>query len=110
MSGPWLSLCVPSTWIFVLYVKSSTQTTAEAAIGSTVLLITYAGGLFGSILVYRLFFHPLGPFPGPTFAKVSKLWHAFQLSNLCNHELLEELHQKYGEVVRISKSSGKECC
>src|ERR1700759_4536365 len=46
---------------------------------TTVLYTTFFTGLYSSVFVYRVFFHPLRSFPGPFGAKVSKLWHAAQV-------------------------------
>ncbi|KAL2802197.1 cytochrome P450 [Aspergillus granulosus] len=54
--------------------------------------------------VYRLFFHPLRRFPGPKLAAISHLYE-FYYDVICNGSYLykiEQLHQKYGPVVRIN--------
>ena len=61
---------------------------------------TYAICLWGSIIVYRLFFHPLRDFPGPIFARLSKLWHLAQCYDSKNHILIEKLYAQYGSFVR----------
>jgi hypothetical protein len=64
----------------------------------------YSLGLFGSIVVYRLFFHRLRNFPGPRLARITKLWHVYHVRDSTNHELLKKLHEKYGDVVRMGAS------
>jgi hypothetical protein len=59
--------------------------------------------MFASIAVYRLFFHRLGSFPGPTMAKVTKLWHAGQCLDGKNHLVLDILQQQYGDYVRTGE-------
>lgn len=66
---------------------------------STLFLI-YIIGLFGSISVYRLFFHRLRHFPGPRLAGLTKLWHAYQCRDSRNYLVLDNLHNKYGTFVR----------
>lgn len=68
--------------------------------------VCYLLGLFGSMALYRLFFHRLRSFSGPFGAKITKLWHVYQNGNSMNHELLEKLHHKYGEIFRV----GRSCC
>jgi hypothetical protein len=71
------------------------------------IFVTYPLGLFGSILVYRASrFHRLtaADFPGPFGARLSKLWHVWQCRDSRNHEVLDRLHQKYGDFVRTGKS------
>ncbi|KKA24572.1 Benzoate 4-monooxygenase cytochrome P450 [Rasamsonia emersonii CBS 393.64] len=58
--------------------------------------------LWTSMLVYRAFFHPLHKFPGPFGAKLSKLWTLRKVvqSKLRWYQVLDELHEKYGDYVR----------
>jgi len=57
-----------------------------------------------NLFIYRIFFHPLSKFPGPTLAKVTP-WYRFYHNYIRGGRLTEEtekLHKKYGPVVRIS--------
>jgi len=67
---------------------------------ATGLFGSYTVGLFGSITVYRLFFHRLRHFPGPRLAATTKLWHVFQCRDSRNHLVLDSLHKQYGDFVR----------
>ncbi|KNG90313.1 benzoate 4-monooxygenase cytochrome P450 [Aspergillus nomiae NRRL 13137] len=70
--------------------------------GSLCLLALVVG--FTIQTVYRLFFHPLCKFPGPKLAAISHLYE-FYYDVICNGSYLcklEQLHQKYGPVVRIN--------
>ena len=60
----------------------------------------YVGALFGSMFVYRVFFHRLRKFPGPFWAGVSKFWQVARVLDSRNHLLLDRLHGKYGDFVR----------
>ncbi|GJE91627.1 cytochrome P450 [Phanerochaete sordida] len=63
---------------------------------------TYWSALSLSILFYRLGpLHPLSRYPGPLPAKVTKLWHAWQVHAGKQHLYLQRLHDKYGDIVRI---------
>ncbi|KAG7091774.1 hypothetical protein E1B28_008177 [Marasmius oreades] len=54
-----------------------------------------------SIALYRLSpFHPLAKVPGPTLAKVSKLWGLWACSTGRQHMINKQLHDKYGSTVR----------
>ena len=64
----------------------------------------YFISLFSSIVVYRIYFHRLRPFPGPKLAAASKLWHVWQCRDSRNHLLLESLYQKYGAFVRTGRT------
>ncbi|TVY94170.1 Versicolorin B desaturase [Lachnellula willkommii] len=65
-----------------------------------VLVALVVGGV--SIVVYRLWLHPLAPFPGP------KLWGATRLPWIRNISRgwmwlkIEHLHEQYGSIVRIA--------
>ena len=66
---------------------------------------TYIVSLFSSIIVYRLFFHPLRHFPGPTLAAASKLRHVFKCRHGKNFRVLEDAHHQYGNFVRTGELS-----
>lgn len=59
-------------------------------------------GLFGNILVYRLFFHRLRNVPGPIAARVSRHYAAYHtVKDAQMHYTIQRLHRQYGDVVRI---------
>lgn len=64
----------------------------------------YIIGLFASITIYRLFYHRLKHFPGPTWASITKIWHAWQARHRTNYLVLERLHNQYGDFVRTGMS------
>jgi hypothetical protein len=100
MSGPWLSILLPTSWTLLFAVEFNNAAFSIAWIRSTLWILSYLFGVFSSIVIYRLVLHPLRKFPGPRLAAVSKIWHTMQLSNLQNQELMESLHLNYGDVVR----------
>lgn len=59
------------------------------------------GGIFISVLTYRLFFNPLNKIPGPFFARISKFDSLFRNTKFDGHRQLLKLHEKYGRFVRI---------
>lgn len=76
----------------------------EATKATLVATGVYAFALFASMLLYRAFFHRLKAFPGPYMAKLSKLWHVKQVARNCdNFLLMDALHKRYGEFVRIGE-------
>lgn len=47
-------------------------------------------------------FHPLAGYPGPFLCKISKIWHAYIVARTGTaHRYIQELHEQYGEAVRI---------
>jgi hypothetical protein len=73
---------------------------STATIATCCLLGSYAAGLFGSIIIYRKYFHRLRHFPGPPLAAITKLWHVQKCLGSKNHLLLGELFDQYGPVIR----------
>ncbi|KAF5254107.1 hypothetical protein FANTH_989 [Fusarium anthophilum] len=69
------------------------------------LLAAFIAGVYGSMVVYRLFFHPLRRFPGPRFAPLSALC-AISMSMKKFHMFLEvqKLHRTYGDFIRLGPS------
>ncbi|KAH9172366.1 putative P450 monooxygenase [Lactarius sanguifluus] len=55
-------------------------------------------------ILYNLYFHPLSHFPGPKIAACSRLWLAYRevIKGESLSDLRVELHQKYGEIVRLT--------
>ncbi|KAI1077061.1 putative cytochrome P450 [Whalleya microplaca] len=51
---------------------------------------------------YLLLLHPLAKYPGPKLAAITELWYAKTYTSGRWHLIINELHQKYGDVVRIA--------
>ncbi|OJD34098.1 cytochrome p450 monooxygenase [Diplodia corticola] len=66
------------------------------------LMSSFVVSIWGSMLTYRAFFHPLRNFPGPFPARLSKFWAVGQVlsSGLKWYKVDAELHKKYGDYVR----------
>ncbi|OKL55370.1 hypothetical protein UA08_09379 [Talaromyces atroroseus] len=66
------------------------------------LLSCHFVGLYGSIIVYRVFFHRLRKFPGPLAAAVTALYASFLPAKRLNKfEEVGKLHRKYGDYMRL---------
>lgn len=64
----------------------------------------YATILF-CVIFYRLGpFHPLARYPGPIACKLSKFWMAYVAKKGIQHLYIQNLHGKYGDIVRIGTS------
>ncbi|RYP45735.1 hypothetical protein DL768_007976 [Monosporascus sp. mg162] len=59
---------------------------------------------FASLVIYRLFLHPLARFPGPRLAAISRWYEAYYdvVKNGQYTFKIAELHKKYGPIIRIS--------
>ena len=78
---------------------SSSRSLAKTAAAT---YATYWGTILGLMTAYRLSpFHPLAKFPGPFFAKLSKLYMSYVVTQGAAHEAVRRWHAQYGDVVRI---------
>ncbi|OAL33539.1 hypothetical protein AYO20_07225 [Fonsecaea nubica] len=83
---------------------ASSQTAFDplSIIAATLLFATVNLFTLGlSISIYRLFLHPLRKFPGPWAAKLTKLEGVYYALPGKFHDHMQEIHDKYGDVVRI---------
>lgn len=53
-------------------------------------------------ILYQIYFHPLHHIPGPWINAVSRIPYARHLLNGTTAENVKQLHEKYGEAVRLS--------
>ncbi|KAI1451312.1 cytochrome P450 [Annulohypoxylon moriforme] len=65
-------------------------------------LAAYFSVLPISLIVYRLYLHPLAKVPGPRLAAITSLWYVYQVRKGRMTILYTDLHKKYGPAVRIS--------
>lgn len=52
-------------------------------------------------IVYNSFLHTLARFPGPLFASYTNLWKVYQVYTGRYEYTLQNLHNKYGKIVRV---------
>ena len=101
--GPlWLGFCLLVQAVFLIaQIAIYKAQVREAVIALTWVMASFATALFGSILIYRIFFHRLRSFPGPFLAKTTKLWHVWKVAPKSdNFRQLDSLHHTYGDFVR----------
>ena len=91
------------TWLANMQLNEVTPW--QAVVSSTNMVLSYCLGLFASMVIYRLCFHRLHSFPGPIGARLSKLWHVWQVLDAKQYLILDDLHKKYGDFVRTGKLS-----
>ncbi|GAW25695.1 putative cytochrome P450 [Rosellinia necatrix] len=81
------------------------QLSANAAVLRTIVIASsYLGGLYSSIVIFRLFFHPLSRFPGPLGCKISSAWFATYLAGRDVFRQLVKLHQEHGNFVQFGSN------
>ncbi|PLB36896.1 cytochrome P450 [Aspergillus candidus] len=96
-----------TAWVGVTAAISAlhyTQNAEWSEATSTVAQIfgSYLAGVYGHLIFYRLFLHPLSHFPGPVGARISSLY-SIQYRHQ-NTQNLVKLHHKYGPIVRNGSS------
>ncbi|KAL2828857.1 cytochrome P450 [Aspergillus pseudoustus] len=55
-----------------------------------------------SIIIYRIYFHPLARFPGPFLARITGYWRTYQYTKGDWDRNILKIHKQYGRVVRIA--------
>lgn len=55
-----------------------------------------------NVILKRSVLSPLRKCPGPFLASISRLWYTYINWRGTQHEVLEKLHAKYGDVVRVA--------
>lgn len=112
-----LSFLAVPIFLFVTVIRLDDNSSVLAASQVTAIASSsYFSALILSILVYRVFFHPLRNFPGPFSVRLSKLFHTLRIGKESRNNIqADQLHQKYGEFVRLvsshySISTRLRCC
>lgn len=77
---------------------------SRAASHASSLAIFYLAGIYASLLMYRVSFGPLRKFPGPFGARISSFWFSFHLAKHDAYRQFVELHEEYGDFVRIGSN------
>jgi len=66
---------------------------------------SFLAGVYSALLIWRSFFNPLNKFPGPFIARISSFWWTFRIGNSSHAFIkIDELHDKYGQYVRIGSN------
>ncbi|RSL58249.1 hypothetical protein CEP54_007900 [Fusarium duplospermum] len=100
----WLGTLTASTVLIAECTQDHVSYWGAFAIASTY-CFTLTTGTICSILIYRAMFHRLNVFPGPFGARLSNLYvTALGLKKRHLYKEVQELHRKYGDVVRIGPS------
>lgn len=91
-----------SSYLFLTVYATARLSLLPGLLLSTTLFLSYLTALFTSIIIYRLFFHPLRHIPGPFLAKITKLTSLYAAHNGQKHLEQAALFEKYGNFVRVA--------
>ncbi|KAJ4321440.1 hypothetical protein N0V84_005362 [Fusarium piperis] len=101
----WLSTLAASTLLVAECAEYGSDSYWNAFTIASKHCCTLAAGTTCSILIYRAAFHQLSVFPGPFTARLSNLYiTVLGLKKRHLYKEVQELHRKYGDVVRIGPS------
>lgn len=99
------SQLVAATALVVLFPEYYASPLCALAVAAR-LAFTLLLGIYTSMLVYRVFFHRLGTFPGPFLARLSNFYITFLAGkNMQEYKEVQRLHEKYGDFVRTGRSN-----
>ena len=94
-----LLIVVPGTMSVTLALTSSSPAFKLISV-----FLSYHALLLLFIAAYRLSpFHPLARYPGPILARLSKWWSFWMATTGQKHRYIRDLHERYGDVVRVGK-------
>ena len=77
----------------------------DAAIEISKIAAFFLAGVYSSLCVYRVFFHPLRKFPGPLGARLSDLYFSSYLRKRDAWRQLAALHKQYGNYVQLGSNT-----
>lgn len=91
---------VPAMSAAIMAVHSAT---IASHLGLVSFLISFHLGLALSMIIYRVFFHPLCRMPGPFWAKITKIPTIVTAHRGKLHEVHTQWARQYGPMVRIGQ-------
>jgi len=90
--------------VFLGYTSLGGLAVSAAARETAGLVGLFATGLYGSMLVYRAWLHPLKAFKGPFGARLTRFWSVRQAArDVQYYKVVDELHKTYGDVFRTGE-------
>ncbi|KAJ4289805.1 hypothetical protein N0V90_011136 [Kalmusia sp. IMI 367209] len=104
--GKYLQACVFLFCAANLALNSFCQLPLTSALALTTKVSSCVSlGIYGSLLCYRLLWHPLNRFPGPFAARISSVWYSTQVAKrFDSHRVALNLFKQYGPFVRVGSS------
>jgi tryprostatin B 6-hydroxylase len=100
----YIQIFLASTLLAVVSLSNNGEPISKAFLHVSSITAAYLIGIYLSLTTYRVLLHPLNKFPGPLGARLSNFWFSAKLKNADAYRKLLELHQKYGDFVRIGSS------
>ncbi|KAI1809586.1 cytochrome P450 [Poronia punctata] len=90
--------------------NDTTKRLQDGDVSISQLLLTFALGFVvyrASIIIYRLYFHPLSKYPGPKVAAATTLYRVYYQMIRDGEHVAQatKLHEQYGPVVRIAPNT-----
>jgi hypothetical protein len=89
---------------FVALTRLYAESPSDAAAFVAAVATSFSVGAYGSMLVWRAFLNPLNKLPGPWPARLGNLWFSFHVAKSDAYYRLQDLHRKYGRIVRIGSN------
>lgn len=100
-----MTYLVTSTAAVAYFVNFHNIAFGPAIFWVSVVGCSYLLGIFGSLLIYRIFLNPLNRFPGPFGACISSFYTSAKVAkNLDAYHHFQSLHKKYGRYVRVGSN------
>lgn len=84
----------------VILLKGQLGAIAESWLTATATVVGLVVVYVVARAIYNLYFHPLAKFPGPKRAAISPIFFARTTLDGRSIEIIQKLHEKYGDVVR----------
>ncbi|KAM5372586.1 hypothetical protein ACJZ2D_007360 [Fusarium nematophilum] len=91
--------------VFNFYLPFVQTDSPDGFFGPSWLFLALLGGIYTSMLLYRVFVHPLRRFPGPFLARLSSFYAVgLSMKKFHMYEEVQRLHKSYGDIVRLGPS------
>lgn len=95
-----------ASWVavFLSFARVNGLSLVDSFKSTTAVGTAFLVGLYGSLLVWRIFLNPLNQFPGSFGARVGNLYFAPQLGKSDFYKQMLAQHKKHGRIVRIGSN------
>lgn len=102
VASPRIVLAYVSTLLVAMLATRVTPFSDESFKEVTAYVGCHIAGIYGSMLIYRAYFHRLDKFPGPVWARLTNFYITFlSMRRLQLFQEVKKLHEKYGDYVRL---------